>query len=692
MAKQNTSKSASSVHKAAFKPLESFLPDRIAKKVFLALALVLGLAMFWVSKDYGITGDENYHRVYGHHVMDFYFSLGKDTTAITQYGAIDSTMRFYGGFYDGSAAILASKVFKNTNEWRVRHGWNSILGWLAMVFTGLVVMEIAGWQAGIIALVLMACSPRFLGESMNNPKDIPLAMGYVIAYFFMIRFWKNIKSPNWKLVLGLGLSIGVAMGIRIGGLLLIPYFLLFYGLYFMQHHKLGELLSAEGFKRIVAPSFKFVLVAIPLAYFSSLLFWPFGLVKPFTNPLLTLELMSKYPVNIRILFEGNYMGSTEVPWYYIPKWFLISTPIVALLGLLASFAIIKYYKQAGKLLYIGFLFFTLIFPIVYVIYEKSALYDTMRHFFFVYPSIVMLAALAIDYFINKLPKVGKFIVIGGVALLLLLPIRHIVANHPNQYVYFNEIEGGMSAAYGNYELDYYMNSVKQCADWIKAQDYKGTPEKKMQIYTNAADPMVQYFMDDTTTVKVTYTRYGDRIERDADYFVLYNRFIDRGMLLSGAYPPEQSEFVARVDGYPIACVVKRTDRNDYLGTKALQEGDVNAAISLLESYVSKYQKSEVAWTNLGIAYLNANRFDDALRALNSCLQIYPDNGNAIYYLGLVYFYKGDASSAATVLTNLVNTQPYFVGAYQVLAACYDKLGNKAQAEYYMNIYRQLGGR
>jgi predicted Zn-dependent protease len=98
------------------------------------------------------------------------------------------------------------------------------------------------------------------------------------------------------------------------------------------------------------------------------------------------------------------------------------------------------------------------------------------------------------------------------------------------------------------------------------------------------------------------------------------------------------------------------------------------------------------WTNLGLAYINASRWDDAIRSLNAAMQVYPDNTNAAYYLGLAYFYKGDATTAANVLTNLVNAQPYFAGAYQVLAACYDKLGNRNQAEYYMNIYRQLGGR
>jgi hypothetical protein len=691
MAKQQTTAKPTKTT-IVFKALEPFLPNDIAKKIFIGLALIIGATMWFVSKDYGITGDENFHREYGHHVKNFYLTLGKDTTAITQYGAIDSLMRLYGGFYDGSAALIATKVFPKSDEWRVRHGWNSILGWTAMVFAGLVVAEIAGWQAAIIALLLMVCSPRFFGESMNNPKDIPLAMGYMISYFFMLRFLKNIDKPSWKFAVGLGLAIGVAMGIRIGGLLLIPYFLLFYGFYFLQFHKLGELLSPDGFKRIVWPSFKWVLLVIPLAYFSSLLFWPFGMVKPFTNPMFTLDYMSKFPVNIRILFEGKYLGSTEVPWYYIPKWFMISTPIVVLIGLLASFAVIRYYQKAGKLLFIGFLFFTLVFPVAYVIYKKSALYDTMRHFFFVYPSMVMLAAIAIDYFINSLPKVGKYVVIGATAVLLLLPIRFMVANHPNQYVYFNELIGGIKGAYGNYELDYYMNSVKQCADWIKTQDYKGKDGKKTTILTNAGVPTYFYFIHDTPWVATNYTRYGERTEKETDYYIFYNRFVDRNLLLSEAYPPEQSVFVAKVDGYPISCVVKRDDKDDLNGVRALQQNNFDEAITLLGRYAAKYPKNENVLTNLGIAYLQKGNYDEAARNLGAALKLYPDNTNALYYLGLSYFYKGDATSAATVLTNLINTQPYFAQAYQVLAACYDKMGNRNQAENYMNIYRQLGGR
>lgn len=40
-------------------------------------------------------------------------------------------------------------------------------------------------------------------------------------------------------------------------------------------------------------------------------------------------------------------------------------------------------------------------------------------------------------------------------------------NHPNDYVYFNELVGGLHGAYGDYETDYYYNALKKGDGWFK---------------------------------------------------------------------------------------------------------------------------------------------------------------------------------------------------------------------------------
>ena len=671
--------------------LTPLLSEALSKKLFFGFAIALFLLMVSVSHQYGISGDENFHRMYGHHIVNFYTSFGKDTTASSNIGA-DSLMVYYGGFYDGTAAVL-SKAMPSVNEWDIRHAWNSMFGWFAMFCAALVAVEVAGWQAGLITLILMAFSPRFFGESMNNPKDITMAAGYMITYVFILKFIKQLPKPTLKTAIGLGLSIGMAMGIRIGGLLLIPYLFLFYGLAMWGLLGTAEVFNFSKFQENIWPSFKYALFASIMGYCVSLLFWPYGLVGPFSHPLEALNIAQKFPVQIKILFEGAHISSTEVPWHYIPKWLLISTPLFGLIGLLLSFGLVPFMRSEKKLLLLGFLYFTIVFPLAYVVYKKSVLYDTMRHFFFVYPSIIILTGLAFSYFINLLQKSMKYVAVGLVLVLIALPARFMFANHPNEYVYFNELEGGIKGAFGNYETDYYMNSVKQCADWMHAhENLKRTDGRRTTIYTNAVAPVGFYFKADSATVApVGYASYRQRSDKDADYEIMYCRFVDRDLLLHGCFPPEQTVYTVYADGVPLSCVIKKDDKRDYLGQELMGKNDFAGALALLEPYAQKFPKNETVLANLGLCYLNVGRFDDAIRVLNQSAQLSRENTNSGYYLGLAYFYKQDFTNAASILTAVVKENPYFPPPYRVLAECMSKLHDNNAASYYANIYQQLTG-
>lgn len=671
-------------------PLVPLIPEAWSKKIFFGFAaLLLGL-MTTVSHQYGISGDENYHREYGHHVVNFYTSLGQDTTAATRH-SIDSMMVFYGGFYDGTATVLA-KALPMFHEYDVRHFWNSIFGFVAILGVGLVAVEIAGWQAGLLAMLFMAFSPRFFGESMNNPKDITMTTGYVLAYIFIVRFLKQLPRPSLKTAIGLGVSIAVAMGIRIGGLLLIPYAFMFYGLMMWSIYGGAQLFNFSKFKENVWPSLRWLLLATFIGYFGSLLFWPYGLVAPLSHPFEILKEAQKYPVNIRLLFDGKHIFSTEIPWNYIPQWLVITTPLFGLIGVALSLYLIPVMRRQKKLLLLSFMFFTLIFPVAYVIYQKAVLYDAMRHLFFVYPSIAILSALAFDHFLKAGSRNAKYVVAGLVAVLLFLPARFMVANHPNQYVYFNELQGGMKGAYGNYETDYYMNSVKQCANWLKKNEkLEKKNGEKLTLFTNANLPCNFYFADDTANLRIGYTSYRNRTAVNGDYQILYCRFVDRELLVNGAFPPEQTIHTVYADGVPLSCVIKKTDKGDYLGQKLMEEGNYAGAISYLEPYAAKYPKADVVLTNLGLCYLNVQRYDDAANVLNRTLALNHDNMNGGYWLGLAYMYKQDYSQAAQILKGVIESNQYFPPPYRAMSECMARLGYQDQAAYYANIYQQIGG-
>jgi hypothetical protein len=225
------------------------------------------------------------------------------------------------------------------------------------------------------------------------------------------------------------------------------------------------------------------------------------------------------------------------------------------------------------------------------------------------------------------------------------------ANHPNQAVYFNELVGGIKGAYGNYETDYYMNSVKQCADWIKKNEkLERKNGEKLIIRSNAVAPCNFYFQKDSANVAVGYISYRNRSTVYSDYLILYCRYVDQDLLKNGCFPPEQTVFTAYADGVPLCCVVKKDDQSDYLALEALQKNDFETAIKLLEPYCAKYPKADVALMNLGLAYLQTaqvdpQRIQKGMNVLNASLALNKENPNAIYYLSVAYEMTGNKSQA-----------------------------------------------
>ena len=57
----------------------------------------------------------------------------------------------------------------------------------------------------------------------NNPKDIPFAAGMVWGTYHLVRLVPALPRPPLQLVAKLGAAIGLALGVRVGGLLLVCY-------------------------------------------------------------------------------------------------------------------------------------------------------------------------------------------------------------------------------------------------------------------------------------------------------------------------------------------------------------------------------------------------------------------------------------------------------------------------------------
>ena len=108
-----------------------------------------------------------------------------------------------------------------------------------------------------------------------------------------------------------------------------------------------------------------------------------------------------------------------------------------------------------------------ILPVGYLLAHGSRVYDTIRHLLFVIPPLACLQGVAMAWLmaaISQLRHPAARAVCFGVPMLALASVVYdMVRLHPHQYVYYNQLIGGVSAAQGRFELDYWGNSLREAS-------------------------------------------------------------------------------------------------------------------------------------------------------------------------------------------------------------------------------------
>jgi tetratricopeptide (TPR) repeat protein len=604
---------------------------RIATLVSLAVMLVI---MLWTSKDFGISGDEMTQNTYGQKVYDYYASFGKDKSCLEPFGRISNAF-YYGGFYD-MVCVTVNK-FSPLDPFDTRHMLDALCGFFIIFFAARLARMFKGWDAALLVCWFLFLSPRFFGESMNNPKDVPFALGMLMGVCYICRFVRAFPKPTRMDMIGLTLSVAFAISIRVGGILLIPFLMVAVGLQYFFDWKKQYTLGSKEVRQLVIRS----VIICTSGYLLGLVFWPYALQDPMSNPFTALGEMSQFSTSISMLFNDNKIMSENVPWYYIPQWLFISTPVIILLGVILSpyLFISKEYKFPQ----LSFLFFAALFPLFYVIYKKSPLYDGWRHLFFIYPPLMTLSALTFISLINKLKnKYGQYAITGLLVLGLALPAKWCIADHPNEIVYFNELVGGINGAYGHYETDYYMNSLKQASYKLAKMEDLFHTKDTVVVGTNAIEPVIHYFQVINPKIVCVYLRYYQRYEKKWDYAIFYTRFLDKELLLNNYFPPANTIGVIKADNAPLCAIIKKDP--EFLAYKAngfMKANNFDSAVVYYEEHFKKEPNDESSYDSYAIALANKGRINDAIIAIKKKLTFTPNDLQSYDLLTKLYRAIGD---------------------------------------------------
>jgi tetratricopeptide (TPR) repeat protein len=647
-----------SPHKT-FKFLE--LPSYF-RSLFVITAIMIAIILPIMSLDAGQSGDDEKHYMHAEKVYNYFATGGEDKSALEDRRL---KLNYYGQSIDLLTYII-NKTFKIEKEYKARHFIISLTGMLCILFAGLLAFRLAGYRAGLITMVLMFFAPRFLGHSMNNPMDVPFALGYVFTLYHTFLFLNKLPEFSNRHAIWIMMGIAFTTSIRIGGLLLIPYVFMFAGLYVLMNRFEFKVFSNQWLSMVWKGLVYLFLIALG-GYLISLIPWPYGFQKPFKNPFEALRMMANISVSIKVLFDGSIIWSNKLPWYYISMNILYTVPVALLAGFVLNAMLYPFYKKQIKPLFIFFLYFVVIFPLAYVVYKESNVYGGWRHLMFVFPAMAILSGVAWDRLIRivKPPAVKiaiSVILLGGI----IHPLIHIVKNHPLEYIYFNELLG-VKKAYGRFETDYYMNSLKQGTEWLMENvidENKTGDDPKTVVATNGS--VTYYLREVSDYASPLYTRYYDRGEKNWDYAVYFCNYIHPFQLTNGLWPPAGTIKTIDVNGIPVCAIVERESKEDMEAIQMIRQRDYLNGIPALEEVNRKNPNSEIVKLRLAEAYLQTGQFQKVHPLMDECLEIYPDYDKALNFKGIAYMESGDLNNASKTFHQIIRINYRFATAYHNL--------------------------
>ncbi|MCG6919788.1 MAG: glycosyltransferase family 39 protein [Acidobacteria bacterium] len=452
------------------------------------LAALLGVMLATVL-DYGMTADEPVQNRYGRRLVRWYTSLGADRAAVEQHDTF-----LYGGFFE--LAAQAARWVSPLGVYETRHVVNVLFGFGGFVAVLLLGERLGGPLAGILSVLFLALTPAYYGHAFNNPKDIPFAALYALGTAVIVRASDRLPRLRAREVLLVGVVVGLAAGVRVAGLVLVPLAgALWLGLLWLRG---GRRLRASD---LVRPGLALAGVLV-LAWGVMVLFWPWAQLDPARNPFRAFAVFTRFWTSMPVLFDGQIVPSGQLPRTYIPSLFALTLPEFYLVAfLLGGLRLLgsgreqpREPKRAERLLALTWLGATVVGPVLAVVLNHTPLYNGHRHLLFVVPGLAALAgvsaAAGLRGGIRRPVRVAGAVVLG---LSLLVTLVDMVRLHPYQAMYFNRlVAGGLARASQRYETDYWCTTYREGLDWIVDHYSRPDVTERIRVAGHATLTQVSY--------------------------------------------------------------------------------------------------------------------------------------------------------------------------------------------------------
>jgi hypothetical protein len=312
---------------------------------------------------------------------------------------------------------------------------------------------------------------------------------------------QNAQNKTKKILLA-SFFLGIATSIRVigplAGLLVFIYFL----------SKRNTVKDFSAWRSFIL--YGFVSLALMFAT------WPYLWEDPIENFFGVFHFMSDNPTHLSVLFGGTVYNAGELPRRYLPIMLIttLTEPTWILFGIGSIFGYwkliknrrVNYETYLSQIISLSLAFSPILILATYVLIRKPAMYDGIRHFLFILPSVFIFIGFGFQFILERIDSWVKSPawIHAGLGILLIVPgLIGITKLHPYEYTYYNSFIGGTSGVFRKYETEYWLTCYKEAME-----ELKNTTDTRINLFVFREPYVARYYTNDNITV------YDLRRQRD----------------------------------------------------------------------------------------------------------------------------------------------------------------------------------
>lgn len=515
--------------------------------IFFASFLIIGLRIY---DDYGPVSEEKNQIDAGHII---WAEITGDNSHYPELPSLANYMNRYYGQGATFITVLLEAAFGFTWDinriWKLRRLWNFFCFFCALIcFFRLLKKRFNCTLTAFLGSLNLILLPRMFPENFYNDRD-PLFLSFLIFSFCaMMLFLKN--SGIWTSIL-FGFFIALTVNIRMFGLILfIPIALIFFR-YPLKRRWLIPVLLIFFFGWYILS---------PIAWKD-----PFGVIYTSIIHLTTKQRMLDTNGSSTLLFAGKYYPEQNLPWFYLPLWMLVSTPLTllffAFFGSAVSFRK-KNNHSDDRYFIIDFslaAFFALFMIGIPII--RPTLYSGWRHFYFLNLSLVWFATNSLDHFLKLKNSRIKIILLLLEFVSLVSSSAWMITAHPYEGIFYNP--AFRKAAAGNFERDTGYISTMECLEYLA----ENSAEQKIEVM-NANAYLPFSLIGLPKPVREKFSTIDWKIQRTPMRYIIFNYNNQQGNEQN--FPYYAPIYSIERNGTKLAEIFQRTN-NDLLTPESIIE-------------------------------------------------------------------------------------------------------------------------